>query len=44
MKTLLIFLKAPYNGHKMREETMCNTWSCVFWLGSAESPNIDFCF
>ena len=30
MKTLLIFLKAPYNGHKMREESMCNMWSCVF--------------
>ena len=30
MKTLLIFLKAPYSGHKMREETMCNMWSCVF--------------
>ena len=30
MKTLLIFLKAPYSGHKMREESMCNMWSCVF--------------
>ena len=30
MKTLLIFLKASYSGHQMREESMCNMWSCVF--------------
>ena len=29
-KTEQIFLKAPKSGHEMCEETMRNTWSCIF--------------